>query len=90
MIEKPKNGGIARKPQRTGAIILITIGVILLLMNTGFFSFGDIGEFFGGLGAAMGTFFGGLGSVIANLWPFALIIIGVALLVWRKPNRQAE
>jgi len=68
MIEKRKNGGIARKSQRTGAIILIIIGVVFLLLNTGIFSFSDIGEFFGGFGRVMGEFFGGFGRLLGEVF----------------------
>jgi hypothetical protein len=112
MIEKRKHDGIARQSNRTGAIILIAIGMMFLLINTGVVSFNEIGTFFGGLGEAFGTFFGNFGRVIgeifgglgqafgeifggligsiANLWPLILILIGVALLFGRKPNRQGE
>jgi hypothetical protein len=114
MTEKHKNDAVIRKPatQRTGAIILITIGVLFLLLNTGLFSFNDIGEFFGSfgrtmgeffgnfgrsmgeffgnMGRSMGEFFGGLGRGIANMWPLVLILIGVALLFWRRPGRREE
>jgi len=112
MDEKRKNDMAARSPQRTGAVILIIIGILFLLMNAGVFSFGDVGEFFGGFGRAMGEFFGGfgraigeffgnlggsigaffgsLGSALANFWPLVLILIGLALLFWRRPARQEE
>jgi len=92
MTEKRKNDVTVRNPAspRIGAIILITIGVLFLLMNTGVFSFSDIGEFFGNFGRAFGEFFGNLGRSIATLWPLALILIGVGLLFWRRPNRQEE
>ncbi len=103
MTEKRKNDVVMRKPasQRTGAIILIAIGVLFLLLNAGLFSFNDfgeffgsfgqtMGEFFGNFGRSMGEFFGGLGRSLVNLWPLALILIGVALLFWRRPSRQEE
>jgi hypothetical protein len=100
MTEKRKNDWTGRSSP-VGALILIGIGVVFLLINTGVLSFSDIGEFFGSfgrafgeffgsLGGAIGAFFGGLGSLIGRLWPLALIIIGVALLFWRKPGQQAK
>jgi hypothetical protein len=114
MTEKLKNDAVLRKPasQRTGALILIAIGILFLLINSGLFSFSDIGEFFGSFGRiigeffgnlgrsigeffgnfgrSMGEFFGGLGRSIANVWPLVLILIGIALLFWRRPSRQEE
>jgi hypothetical protein len=68
MIEKRKNDGIARSPQRTGAIMLIIVGVVFLLFNTGILSFSIIGEFFGGFGQFMGEFFGGLGRFFGEFF----------------------
>jgi hypothetical protein len=62
--EKLKNG---QSSQRAGAIILIAIGVIFLLFNTGVFSFDMIGDFFGTFGSIMGEFFGGFGRVMGEL-----------------------
>jgi hypothetical protein len=112
MVEKRKNEVASRGSQRTGALILIVIGVLFLLINAGAFSFSDlgeffgnfgrsfgeffgnfgraIGEFFGNLGGSIGSFFGNLGSALANIWPLALILIGLALLLWRRPSRQQE
>ena len=60
-------------------------------MGEFFGNFGRImGEFFGSLGGSIGAFFGGLGRNIANLWPLALILIGIVLLFSRRPNRQEE
>ncbi len=84
------------RPGVTGAAILIALGLLFLLWNTGVFSPGDIGQFFGNLGASIGTFFGNLGGAIGDffgglgraagqLWPLALIIAGALLLLRRRP-----
>lgn len=70
--------------KRTGALVLIAIGVLFLLINSGIFSFADLGEFFGNMGGGIGEFFGSFGRSIGDLWPLALI--GVALLFWRRPS----
>jgi len=75
------------------AVVLIGVGAVFLLVNAGLFSFGDIGQFFGSIGRAfgelgrgLGQFFGDFGWSIGRLWPLALILIGMALLFWRKPT----
>jgi hypothetical protein len=50
---------------------------------------GEIGRFFGSLGGAIGEFFGGVGRTIGELWPLLLIVVGLALLFWRRPARSA-
>lgn len=49
---------------RALAIVLITAGVLLLLINAGVFSFNDVGSFFG----SFGEFFGRLGRSIGELF----------------------
>lgn len=70
MTEKRKNDVVVRRPasQRTGAIVLIAIGVLFLLINTGIFSFNDIGELFGNFGRAVGEFFGNFGRTIGEFF----------------------
>ncbi|HEX2909038.1 MAG TPA: hypothetical protein VHO69_19350 [Phototrophicaceae bacterium] len=106
LIARP-NWNENRQASRTLAVILIGVGVMLLLMNAGVFSFHDIGSFFGNLGGSIGSFFGhlggamgsffgnlggsighifgSLGSLIGRFWPVILILLGVLLLVRRKP-----
>jgi len=90
MTEKRKNEVVIRRggSRRTGAILLILIGVLFLLMNAGLFSFTDMGEFFGNFGRFIGEFFGSFGRSIASLWPLVLILLG--LLFWRRPERRQE
>jgi hypothetical protein len=101
--EKQKNG---QSSQRAGAIILIAIGVIFLLLNTGIFSFDLIGDFFGAFGSAMGDFFGGFGRVMGDLGGtigtvfgslgslignlWPLILIGLGLALIFGRRRQVE
>jgi uncharacterized membrane protein len=73
-----------RSRSRVGAWLLIIAGVVLLLMSTGALSPDAVGNFFGNLGGSIGAFFGNLGSSLANLWPLALIVIGLFLLFWRR------
>ena len=79
-------------------VILIVVGVVFLLMFTGVFNPGMIGEFFGNFGGAIGEFFGNfgrmigeffgtVGGAIGRLWPLLLIAAGLALLfIRRKPT----
>jgi hypothetical protein len=68
MGEKRKNDVALRSLQRPGAVILIIIGILFLLINAGFFSFGDVGEFFGDFGRAFGEFFGNFGRAIGEFF----------------------
>jgi hypothetical protein len=109
MYEKTKNDfdvqQTGRRGQRGAALLLITIGVVFLLIQTGAIGdigwfFGQIGEFFGNLGGQIGHFFGNLGgqigrffgtigSQLVNLWPLILIAIGVLMLM-RRPRHREE
>lgn len=63
----------ARRHNVALPIILIGIGVLFLLVNTGIFSFSDIGtffgtvgRFFGEIGGSIGRFFGSLGGSLGS------------------------
>jgi len=99
-MEKRKNETIEREATRpTLAIVLIIVGVVALLVTSGVFSPGDIGQFFGNVGSSLGQFFGEFGRSIgeffgtlgrsfAQLWPLVLILIG-ALLLFRRGTARS-
>lgn len=73
MYDKPKNDFVPQnterggRSQRNAAILLIAVGVIFLLIQSGVFSFNDVGEFFGAVGEFFGNLGGQIGSFFGNL-----------------------
>ena len=53
------------------AILLISIGVVWLSIQTGLLSFDTIGNFFGSMGESMGEFFGGFGE---SYWAISSVV----------------
>ena len=87
-----------------GVIFLLVQMNALSFSGIGAF-FGSLGqgfgEFFGNLGRGFGEFFGGFGRMIGEffgsipwgniwrLWPFILIVIGLAM-IFRRPSASGE